>query len=83
MGEMRCREGDGLNCTNFPECRQTTSHIHSCIQPECHTQHTEPPMQPQSSLDIRYFGCNSSLQVDDVDVTSSELMHDLYQFHRS
>lgn len=73
MGEMSRRKGDGLH--KFPW--MPPDHVPYALP--CTVQcHTQPP-----SLDIPYFGCNSPLQVHDVGVTSSELMHDLYQFHRA
>lgn len=48
MWEMSRGVGEGLDCTNFPECRQTTSHIRSCILLESHTQNTGPLTQLQS-----------------------------------
>lgn len=50
-----------------------TSHIHFCRA----TQHTGPPRQPQPFTAV--FGSNSLHHVDDGDLTSSELMYDLYQ----
>lgn len=50
-----------------------TSHIHFCRA----TRHTGPPRQPQPLTAL--FGSNSLHHVDDGDLTSSELMYDLYQ----
>lgn len=55
-------------------------HIHFCRA----TQHTQSPIRPQLSFALCLdLGCNSLHQTDDGDLTSSELMHDLYQFHMS
>lgn len=50
-----------------------TSHIHFCRA----TRHTGPPRQPQPFTAV--FGSDSLHHVDDGDLTSSELMYDLYQ----
>lgn len=66
----RGRGGKGQTAQIF---LNATSHIHFCVA----TLRTGPPMQPQPRTAV--FGSNSLYQVDVGDLTSSELMYDLYQ----
>lgn len=69
-GDEPRKRGKGRTAQIF---LNATSHTHSCRA----SRHTGPPMQPQPSTAV--FGFDSLHHVDDGDLTSSELMYDLYQ----
>lgn len=86
MWEMSQGSGGGAGLHTFALNAARPHRIYAPVYSwKSHTRHEGPPSKPppRPLRSPMHFGSNYHRQVDDENLTSFELMHDLYQFRMS